>query len=305
MRWIAGVIFSLSTFSLNAQDEYPNVLERDSFPGVKSLVITGYLLELGEENDTMLMALTQAGYTFNESGAWVTKGGLFPDGNTTFDSIWYDEKTRTKYIHTQNDFAPSLTTITYNASGKVISELYAPESGEQVLKEYEYDKSGRLIRHSETIADLKIVNEYIYDKKGRIISTKESNGSIAANTSGLKVESFNTYNKSGLRKRSIAVWYDAAGTVSSHDTTFYEYDGQKRLVLQRESRGNGKSRSTTAWEYDEKGRVTLRVYKYTDRDGNYDEVTTTAEYDAFGYCKHFTDNGTGDESGLSWSTTYN
>lgn len=304
MKKFFGILFVVGGATLSAQDEYPNILERDSFPGVKSLEISGYILQFGEDMDTLLVPYTQSGYTFSESGAWITRGGVFPEGDVSFDSIWYDAQTRTKYIRIVNDFEPHLIAFTYDAKGKVISQLYTSEQRDQQLIEYEYDKSGRVKCKSLSFADQKTVEEYTYDKKGKLISRKQSTGSIIGNTSMLDAASIFTYNKSGRVECAITSFYGASGVIRSRDTIKYEYDALGHLVLQRESRGNGATTLTT-WKYDEQGRTTLRTYKYSDREGNNDEVITLAEYDSLGYCRTFTDSGNGYGFSLSWSTVYN
>lgn len=305
MRIVATLSLVFSLCLLNAQDVYPNILERDSFPGVKSLEISGYLLQFGEEMDTILIPLTQSGFTFNEVGAWTTRAGVFPDGNVSFDSIWYDQKTRTKFIRSANDFDPSLTSITYNAKGQIISELYSPELHEQVMTEYCYNKSGRLVRKSSSFGDQQTVDEYAYDKKGRMITRKQSTGSITGNTTKLDLASVYEYNAIGKLHRTISSFYGAPGVVNRIDTIWYEYDALKRLVVQKESRDSGKSSTITTWEYDDKGRTTAQEYIYNDLEGNYDQVNTYAEYDSMGYCRNFSDNGSGYTMGLVWKTTYN
>lgn len=305
MRRIAVIVFFFFVLPLKAQGVYPNILERDSFPGVKSLEISGYLLQWDENLDTMFIPLTQSGFVFNESGSWVTRGGVFPGGDVSFDSTWYYAKTRTKYIRSQNDFDPSLTTITYNKKGKVLTELYAPERHEQTLTEFEYNKSGKLIRKSICFTGQKTVEEYTYDKNGNLLTRRSLTGSINGTEPVLDAELFYTWNSSGKCVRMVGLFYGASGGVQSRDTVWYEYNTPGLLVQQKESRGNGNSTTLTTWEYDEKGRTTLLVYKYNDLEGNYDEVTTRIEYDSLGYCKHFSDDGSGYGFSLNWNTTYN
>jgi hypothetical protein len=305
VRWLGVILFFFFLLPLHAQDEYPDILSLDSFTGVASMEISGYLLQFDENLDTVLIPITQSGFTFSISGAWLTRVGVFPDGNVAFDSTWYDAKTNTRYIQSKNDFDPSLTTIVYDSEGRMINILYAPELRSPVATEFAYDKKGRLAKKTERFALEHRIVDYQYNRKGKLVKKREFTQYENNKNPRLDAVTDYLYNSSGNKIQSTILFYNLLGMITNTDTMSYGYDSRARMILQKETHSNNANVSVTTWTYDDVARTVSRDYRFHDEKGDSSHVVTTVELDSRSYCKHFSeesDDGSG--SSLRWDTTY-
>ena len=163
-----------------------------------------------------------------------------------------------------------------STSRNTYDEAGRPESSTDyngVVTKYEYDEQDRIIRETTQIPDGSVVKEYTYDKYGRLIQ---------ADTAGSKIRySYNEYGelseKSYENGQTISYGYDSRGRnnkvmISDGKNSVqrrisYEYDRMNRIT-----RVIAKDGTATVYTYDENGNRETATFA--------NGVKVTYEYDA-------------------------
>ena len=163
-----------------------------------------------------------------EYDSWKRVTKITYSGSSSKDSWWekyeYDEKgnvirTESHYSSGKNKYNYKEYTLEYDQNDRLIKKTSKGKNGSSGWVEYEYDKSGNLIKETEYELNYSIrsMRKYEYDKSGNMIK-----------------ESFYT------------------GETLDYSYK-YEYDKSNRLIKETKYDNKGTSVEWKKYEYDEKG----------------------------------------------------
>lgn len=306
MRKYHVIVLLLLTVQIFAQVDELNILNRDSFaPFVKKVTMNCYLINAESKvEDPMSSRYLE----LDSTGAWRVQILTYSDGDESYDTVKYDQKSRTRVITRTSDFDPSRGTTVYNKDGTVKSYLSEPGQRDPQLTEYAYDDRKRLISMRITFVEHLTVEAYAYDAEDRLINLQRSSGTVGSDKLQLDYEERFTYeDKEGIESTiKLCFYYGANQQIRVRDTLVYTYGFGSKLSSLLEVRDNGAWEKFTIYLYDTHLRLIsesceTKIYENGERSLSSKQYS----YDSLGYYSAYIEEESTYGFSNRWTTTYN